>query len=500
MPNPFLDIIKADELEARQAQLLFVPEASPIWEQIQSSRNQIIVGPRGSGKTITLRQLDHRTMKHPLPFVGLYIQLSRISTIFKSLFDQVGQAADEHLLLRFRFLFSDYLWFSIVRKIAEFFSLNSRYSDTLNSQHIARLVNIRASDITELGDYCDKQHNEIEHRIQDWFITNELHWNPVAHLPSSLARCAETMREICDFLPNSRPSLYLLLDESSPIPVDCQRVLNGLLPRGRPYCVKLATRPFEWDVFETVTNRNIELDTDASPLFIRYPNELGTSYVRNMCAVVERVLETQLPNTSSVNSDQERFDCEKIFPPSESSKYSGFTAICAASSGNPQNLLQICSCIYEASGEQEVPLSMLSFPPKLQHEAICAWSNDHEEQNPYVKSRAFCQGLLKAISRNKSDHISIGFSYAHKEPDNLFTTEYLPQQVGDLIKPAFSGGFLRSISPSSHSLIEVPADFQVSRGLLPREDLPLELPVEPTSIIDEDFVRNNVRDRRWQSR
>lgn len=500
MPNPFLDIIKADELEASQAQHLFVPEASPIWDQIQSSRNQIIVGPRGSGKTIALRQLDHRTMQHPLPFVGLYIQLSRISTIFKSLFDQASQAADENLLMRFRFLFSDYLWFSIVQKLAEFFSLNPRYADTLNSQHIERLVNISAKDIAELGDYCDKQHNEIEHRIQDWFITNELHWDPVADLPSSLARCAAAMRKICTSLPNGRPSLYLLFDESSPIPIDCQRVLNGLLQRGRPYCVKLAIRPFEWDTFETIANRNIELNTDASPLFIRYPNELGASYVRNMCAVVERVLETQLPSASSVTADQKRFDCEKIFPPGESSQYSGFTAICAASSGNPQNLLQICSCIYEASDEREAPLNMLSFQPNLQHEAICAWSKDHEEQNPYVKSRAFCQALLKTINRKKSGQVSIGFSYAHKETENLFTTEYLPQQIGDLIKPAFSGGFLRSISPSTHSLIEVPADFQVNRGLLPREDLPLDLPVEPTSTIDDEFVRNNVRDWRLGNR
>ena len=493
MPNPFLNIIKADELEASQAQHLFVPEASPIWEQIQSSRNQIIVGPRGSGKTIALRQLDHRTMRHSLPFVGLYFQLSRISTIFGSLFEDASQAEDEKLMKSFRFLFSDYLWFSIVQKLAEFLTMNPRYSDTLNSQHIERLVNINVSDLSELEDYCHDQHSEIEHRIQDWSVTSEIRWNPVVDLPSSLARCAEVLRKVCSPLPNGRPSLYLLFDESSPIPVQCQRVLNSLLQRGRPYCVKLAIRPFEWDTFETVANRRVELNTDASPLFIRYPNELESSYVQKMCAVVERVLETQLSGKDSMSVHHNRFDCEKIFPSGSTSQYSGFTAICAASSGNPQNLLQICSCIYEAAGEHETPLDMLSFPPNLQHEAIRAWSRDYEDQNPYENSRAFCRALLRTIRRAKSSQRSIGFSYDHEETETLFTTEYLPEQIGDLIKPAFSGGFLRSNSPLTHSLVEVPADFQVNRGLLPREELPLDLPVDPTSKIDSAFVKNSVR-------
>lgn len=500
MPNPFLNIIKADELEARQAQHLFVPKASPIWDQIQSSRNQIIVGPRGSGKTIALRQLDHRTMPHPLPFVGLYIQLSRISTIFKSLFEPDSQPATERFLTSVRFLFSDYLWFSIVQRLAEFFTLDPQYRDTLNSRQIEYLVNIDVGDLSELQHYCRRQHREIEHRIQEWGITSELNWNPVADLPSSLGRCAEVLRQFCTFLPNGHPSLYLLFDESSPIPVQCQRVLNGLLQRGRPYCVKLAIRPFEWDAFETIANRSIELNTDVSLLFIRYPNELGPSYVQNMCAVVERVLETRLPSTDSVSADQVVFDCEKIFPTGNSSQYSGFTAICAASSGNPQNLLQICSCIYDAYGERETPLDMLSFPPKVQHKAIRAWSTDYEEQNPHEESRAFCRALLRMISRKKSDRKAIGFSYQHEESQDLFTAEYLPKQIGDLIKPAYSGGFLRSISPLTHSLVEVPSEFQVNRGLLPRENLPLNIPVKPTSMINSDFVRNSVRNWRLAKR
>lgn len=502
MPNPFFNIIKADELEARQAQHLFVPKASPIWEQIQSSRNQIIVGPRGSGKTIALRQLDHRTMQNPLPFVGLYIQLSRISTVFKLLFEPDRQSADERFLASVGFLFSDYLWFSIVQKLAEFFTSSDQYNHSLNSRHIEYLVNIDVSDLSELQHYCRTQHREIERRIQEWGVTSELNWKPVADLPSSLARCAEVLRQICTFLPNGHPSLYLLFDESSPIPVQCQRVLNGLLQRGRPYCVKLAIRPFEWDSFETTANRNIELNTDVSLLFIRYPNELETSYVQNMRAVVERVLENHLisSSTSSGNVDQKSFDCDKIFPSGRSSQYSGFTAICAASSGNPQNLLQICSCICEGADQSETSLDMLSFPPRLQHEAIRAWSTDYEEQNPHEESRAFCRALLRKISRTDAGGIAIGFSYQHEETQDLFTTEYLPEQIGDLIKPAYSGGFLRSISPLAHSLVEVPSDFQVNRGLLPREDLPLDIPVEPTSKIDSDFVKNSMRNWRLAKR
>lgn len=494
MTNPFLNIIKADELEAHQAHTLFVPEASPIWEQIQSSRNQIIVGPRGSGKTIALRQLDHRTMQHPLPFVGLYIQLSRISTIFKSLFEQATQANDERLSKSFQYIFSDYLWISIVQKLAEFFTSNSTYSKSIDSETIESLVNIKVNGLSDLESYCLNQHRDIERRIQDWFVTNKIIWNPITDLPLSLERCAESLKKISPSFRNNGPSLYLLFDESSPIPTQCQQVLNGLLHRGRPYCVKLAIRPFEWDSLETIAERTVELNTDLSPLFIRYPDELERNYIRTMCTVVERVLETQFSSGASIDGVERRFDCNKIFPSGDSSLYSGFKAICAASSGNPQNLLQICSCIYEVTHLQDIDPSTLSFPPRLQDQAIRAWSKDYEEQNPYSNSQTFCRALLKRIRKNRSDVTSIGFSYMHEESETLFTTEYLPRQIGGLIKPAFSGGFLRSNSPSTHSLFDVASDFQVSRGMLPREGLPLDLPIEPTSKIDRKFVQTNVRD------
>ena len=58
--NPFHAIRKADDLAPDLAAKLFVPEASPIWGNIQAPINHLIVGPRGAGKTMVLRQLHHQ--------------------------------------------------------------------------------------------------------------------------------------------------------------------------------------------------------------------------------------------------------------------------------------------------------------------------------------------------------------------------------------------------------------------------------------------------------
>ena len=63
MYNPFYDIVKADELPPELAAELFIEEASPIWTDIQFPLNHLVIGPRGAGKTIALRQLDHKSAR-----------------------------------------------------------------------------------------------------------------------------------------------------------------------------------------------------------------------------------------------------------------------------------------------------------------------------------------------------------------------------------------------------------------------------------------------------
>lgn len=495
MQNPFRDIVKADDLDPNLAAKLFVPEVSPIWKEVPSPRNHIIVGPRGAGKTIALRQLDSRTHTEPKDYIGIYVQISRISALYKNPFEHLRERSDATIIAIFQQIFSDHLWLSIVRSFCEYLKQFS-IDELDNPAEIKRLFGIDAASIDSLDNSCAERHRKIEETLISWSRNEQLSWQPVAHVPEALQRCVDRLRTKLPSLTTTSPSLYLLLDESSPIPLECQLVLNELLHRGRNYCVKLAIRPFEWDTLRTNHDRTIEVDTDLIVSNIKYSDELEDRYIRNMETLVKRVLQTQLSTRILPINSAHNFDINSIFPAHADEQYSGFHAICAASSGNPQNLLQICSCIFQAAESVQgiQGQSMPSFPPSLQDQAIRAWSRDHEDYNPYTNSRSFCRSLLRSVRTNQSSQKAIGFSYSHSREADLFTQDYLPQDIGALVKSAFSGGFLRRTSADPTSLFEVPSEFHLSRGLLPREGLPVDLPIHPTTPIDQEFIRTNTRD------
>ena len=60
--NPFYDAAKADAHTPHDVASLFVPDASPIWGDLQYPINHLVVGARGTGKTMALRQLDYLTL------------------------------------------------------------------------------------------------------------------------------------------------------------------------------------------------------------------------------------------------------------------------------------------------------------------------------------------------------------------------------------------------------------------------------------------------------
>ena len=180
-----------------------------------------------------------------------------------------------------------------------------------------------------------------------------------------------------------------------------------------------------------------------------------------------------------------------------SGNYSGFDAVCAASSGNPQNLLSICSCIFATAISERSDAGgdagLTHISGEMQNRAIVRWSKDYEEQNPYPGSRVFCRSLVRLV-RNSNDRTrSIGFACSPDDPD-LFTSEYLPDDVGELVKPAFSAGFIRNSHGDRVSLFDVPSEFYLNRGLLPREGLDLHLPVSPARAIDSRFIKSSARE------
>ena len=485
--NPFLDILKADVLPPDQATKLFVPEASPIWDEVQRPINQIVIGPRGAGKTMALKQLDHKLNwgDDGAPFIGVYLQISRICTIFGSMFDHSRTAGDKALTAIFMRMFADYVWLEVVREIVELLgSRDDIVAPGLAPTDLQAMFGFDARSITDAELHRSEQAEAIEQTIQKWSTNpDEITWTAQFDLPRSLDRCATGLRSSVPKLDKNRPCVYLLLDESSPIPVECQAVLNGLLHRGRSYCVKLAIRPFEWATLATTIGRTIELDTDVWPLQVRYP--LDDVYASQMAKVLIRVLRTHNANDPSAIRTP---DLYQIFPRDDAFPYSGFDSIARASSGNPQNMLQICSYLFGTDTFRPDA----GFKPELQDRVVRAWSQDYEDRNPYTDSRSFCRALLREIKKGKPS--TIGFRVT-EEHEDLFSGDYVRPSVGKMIQSGFSGGFLRPVEPErARSLFEVPARFSVSPGLLAAAGLPLDIPVQPLMEIDNTFVRDSVRD------
>ena len=481
--NPFLDILKADVLSPDQATRLFVPEASPIWDEVQRPINQIVIGPRGAGKTIALKQLDHKLnrLADGASFIGAYLQISRICTIFGSVFDHTRATRDESVIATFMRIFADYVWLEVVRELADFLA---SWDQSISPADIQTAFGFEANSIEEAQSKRAEFSEAIEQAIQTWSVNPEqISWTTRFNLPQSLDRCVSVLRANVRALDKDRPCVYLLLDESSPIPLECQAVLNGLLHRGRSYCVKLAIRPFEWATLATTTGRNIELDTDVWPLQVRYP--LDDAYSTQMARVVIRVLSTESPHGQPLNHTP---DLDRIFPKDDAFSYSGFASIARASSGNPQNLLQICSGIFATDTLQPDT----GFQPELQDRVVRGWSQDYEDRNPYLDSRSFCRALLRRA--RKGSTLAIGFKVVETE-DDLFSGDYVRPPFGQLIQSGFSGGFLRPLDPErARSLFEVPTSFSLSPGLLPAAGLPLDLPLKPLTEIDGPFIRDSVRE------
>lgn len=435
---------------------------------------------------MVLRQLHHQGAPGASAhgYLSIYLQISRISDIFRSLFSPDHADADSDEVRHYRLVFSDYLCLEVLRELA---TLLSSCREQITPNHFRRLLPSSVSGISALGaleEWCSESQQDIEQSIQRWSINRKCDWTPLFDLPATVERIPGILRALFSGLHPNSPCLYLLLDESSPIPEACQQVINRLLHRGRPYCVKLAVRPYEWTTLRTNSGSHIEIDTDVKPLYIQYPDELSDEYRDQMRTVVERTL--------AIEAGQLDLTVDSVFPDG-SHRYAGFRAICAASSGNLQNLLTLCSCVV-ATAIDKGAKSATNISPETQHEAVVRYSKDYEERNPYEDSRLLCQALVRKVRSMPPSQQSIGFQYQHGQED-LISPDYIPDSEGRLIKTAFSAGFVRNTDKQTVPLFDVPARFHLSRGLLPREGLALDAPKAPATDIDTDYIRTNTRPR-----
>ena len=483
--NPFYDVAKADAHTPHDVAALFVRDASPIWDDLQYPINHIVVGARGTGKTMALRQLDYLTLAsadETPDFIGVYTHVSRISAIFHALFADRKGSADQTLVRQFQQVFADYLALEIVRGLCDLADADDRLARPDFSAVFRLPGGFDAGDIAE---NCVRLQIQVESNIQSWQISGRCAWQPLGDLPNIVARLAKALRHANSWLERERPCLYVLLDESSPVPLACQSVLNNLLLRGQAYCAKIAVRPFEWHTLNTPSGRPREQSTDFFVLHLEHTDELSGAYISRMEQIVGKVLASRQFAIGGIR---------EALPRSADYPYSGFDAICAASSGNPQDLLLICSAIFaawgnpDASGEQ----AFEPVPPSLQHDVVRVWSRDFGNQNAYDASRHLCRSLAQKVKRAPEANRSIGFEYRSDQPD-LFTDGSLPDDLAEPLRPAFAGGFVRPEEEAHPSMFGVPRSFRLSRGVLPELDIPLDTPAIPRVALDRKFIETNAR-------
>ena len=152
-------------------------------------------------------------------------------------------------------------------------------------------------------------------------------------------------------------------------------MLNNLLLRGQAYCAKIAVRPFEWHNLNPPSGRPREQSTDFFVLHLEHSDELSATYISRMEQIVGKVLSSRQFAV---------VDIREALPRSPDYPYSGFDAICATSSGNPQDLLQICSAIFAAWGNEDVSGDRVfqPVPPSRQHDVVRTWSRDYRQPKP----------------------------------------------------------------------------------------------------------------------
>ena len=483
--NPFYDVAKADAHTPRDVATLFVRDASPIWGDLQHPINHLVVGARGTGKTMALRQLDYRTLasgRQIGDFVGTYVHVSRISAIFHVLFADREGITDEPLVRQFQQVFADYLVLEIVRVLCDL----SESDDQLARPDFSAVLHLPSGfDTGDIAADCARLQIQVESSIQSWQISGRCAWKSLGDLPAIVARLAQALRHANPWLARERPCLYVLLDESSPVPRACQAVLNNLLLRGQPYCAKLAVRPFEWHTFDTPSGRPKEQNTDVFVLHLDHSDELSAAYISHMEQIVGKVLGSRKTAVPGIHD---------ALPAGVDYPYSGFNAICAASSGNPQDLLMICSAIFatwgNTVGSADRPFEPV--PPSLQHDVVRTWSRDYGRQNAYEASRRLCRSLAHQVKQVPESSRSIGFEYRPDEPD-LFADGALPDDLAEPFRPAFAGGFVRPGEETHPSLFAVPGSFRLSRGVLPELEIALDTPSIPPVELDRTFIETKAR-------
>lgn len=466
---------------------MFERTASSIWDQLQSPLNQIVIGPRGAGKTIALKRLDYRCDPSNIDVnqrIGLYVQVSKPANDFRYIFQQHEIRSKQRVQRALQFAFADYIWLEVLQKVGQFVK-HVGLEESFSVDHIQRLTG-GAFEALTIDDLC-RQTDDIKLRILSelnrWSIELKCDWSAMSSPANSIDRVASVIDEAVPFQDTESRHLYLLFDESAPIPEPCQVVLNSFVKRGRRYCTKLAVRPFEWRTLQTLEGVKREVGTDLHLLFISYPDELTSAYQGQMRSIVQRLLKVRLNNHESSEGwpTSGEIGVDRLFP--------SFERICGISSGNPENLLAICSNIIAECQDSGTSFSRNnSMPTALEMRGINEWSASYVAQafNPSV-NRPLMRALTRMVLEEKDPSVIVRVQLDGES--DLFESSNVSEAVGERLRHMFAVGFINCL-PEHRDIFEIPRTFKLSRGLFPKYNVPWNVPCKMPPIgVTEGFIK-----------
>jgi|GEM_PF-6281615 len=485
--NPFLGLIKADDLSFEMARTLFISSASSVWHAIRQRGHQVVVGAKGTGKTILMKQLHfENTLRADgaRDVIGVYVQISRLSNLFRPLFSEA--AADPPLpgdvRSRHQAAFADYFCAEIAREAADALRWYAEQTKTaIDDLVLAKAIDLDAPAVSE---WANRLQRQIEGHLVEWQAERACDWKPQCNIATTPTRIFNGLLEAFSRHWGMTVLPILLLDESAPIPIACQEVVNSTLQRGRSFFTRLAVRPYEWRSFRTSLGTTLEDGNDFQSFNISYPDETKAEYQTLISAIADRVLE--IAEDTELRGQAIR---TVLGPTTLGESYAGFEAFCAVSSGNPQNFLSLCSQLCTVASDANLKDVTLPISADLQRQAMIAWAKDTEGTNagPVKEVTKF---FVRQIKKEQL-HPTIGFSLA---ADGLF----LDEDLRAAIEPLFSVGLLR---PSQRTrYFDIPSSFNLTRAVLPAYDLDVWLPVRPPIAVQADEIRQALKERRGPGR
>ncbi|MDI6752327.1 MAG: hypothetical protein QME07_05690 [bacterium] len=359
-------------------------------------------------------------------------------------------------------------------------------------------LNRECKSLQDIKGFCRKEEQTIEQEIPYLATTVHEH-KPLFKIRPFLERITSEIIKVYKSVFGEEIHIYLLFDESSATPIECQEVINITLQRGYPYRTKLATRPYEWNTLNALDGPSLEIDSDFKLLQVEYLNKDEDAYRGLLKEMTDTMIMTRAIKKEEegwLNLNIDHLGIKDLLNDTEG-EYSGFDRICKVSSGGILRFLLLCSEMFSVADDEEGEFlkEIFAIRHQIQDKVVkryskeqLFWNIDRIEKGEEIQN--LCKALLKKI---KDEEFKGSFIEISPQAQQLlFEDGFLEDKMGEKLKPAFTHGFFRFLDKNSGNFWRVPSTFSINKVLFPRYDLGLEEGEQPL-VIDQEFIERFFR-------